>query len=130
MKSAIEEARISLVNGGFPIGSILVLDNKIIGRGQGKSPPSVILHAEMDALENAGQLSPEDYGRSIMYTTLSPCQMCAGAIVYYGIKIVVMAENETFLGAEDFLQSHGVTLINLDLQDSKDLLQQNLDRLG
>lgn len=125
MEAAIIEAKLSLKDGGVPIGSVLVLDKKIIGRGRNQriQKKSVILHAEMDAIEDAGRLEPEEYARSVLYTTLSPCQMCSGTIVYLGIKKVFMAENETVMGAEDFLQLNKVETINLNLQECKELLQ-------
>ena len=125
MEAAITEAKLSLKDGGVPIGSVLVLDEKIIGRGRNQriQKKSVILHAEMDAIEDAGRLEPEEYARSVLYTTLSPCQMCSGTIVYLGIKKVLMAENETVMGAEDFLQLNKVETINLNLQECKELLQ-------
>ncbi|MCH8908881.1 MAG: nucleoside deaminase [Candidatus Heimdallarchaeota archaeon] len=127
MREAIKEAELGLSEGGVPIGSVLVLEGKIIGRGRNQrvQKHSVILHAEMDAIENAGQRTPEEYQRSIMYTTLSACQMCSGTIVYLGIRTVVMAENENARGAEEFLKEHNVELINLDLSEMKELLRSN-----
>ena len=112
MKAAVQEAKDSVKENGLPIGSVLILDGQIIGRGrnQRNQKGSVILHAEMDAIENAGILSVEEYQRSILYTTLSPCQMCSGAIVYLNIPRVVIADNKTVMGAEEFLKSHGVIL--------------------
>ena len=126
MQAAMDEAVLSLKDNGLPIGSVLILDGKIIGRGRNQrvQKGSVILHAEMDAIENAGRLEPEEYAQSIIYTTLSPCLMCSGTIVYLGIKKVIMAENDTVLGAEDFLKSHGIELINLNLKECKDLIHE------
>ena len=100
MKTAIEEARKGFAEGGIPIGSVLVLDGKIIGRGHNQrvQKGSVVLHAEMDCLENAGRLKAADYKRSILYSTLSPCDMCSGTILLYGIPRVVNGENRTFKG--------------------------------
>jgi cytosine deaminase len=126
MMEAINEAKQGLNEGGRPIGSVLVLDNKIVGKGRnlGVQKGSVILHAEMDAIENAGKLTPEEYARSIMYTTLSPCQMCSGTIVYLGIKNVISAENVTVMGAEDFLREKGVNITTLDLDECKELMKK------
>lgn len=130
MKAAVHEARLGLEENGMPIGSVLVLKGKIIGRGRNQrhQKGSVILHAEMDAIENAGILSPEEYQQSILYTTLSPCLMCSGTIVYLQIPKVVIADNKTIKGAEDFLKSHGILL---EYQESKEcqelLLQYQLD---
>ncbi|MFX1334931.1 MAG: nucleoside deaminase [Promethearchaeota archaeon] len=126
MQVAVQEARHGFEENGIPIGSVLVLDGKIIGRGrnQRQQKASVILHAEMDAIENAGILLPEDYQRSVLYTTLSPCQMCSGTIVYFQIPRVVIADNETIMGAEDFLKSHGVILEYQDNEECKELLRK------
>ncbi|MEW6180617.1 MAG: nucleoside deaminase [Chloroflexota bacterium] len=116
MQAAYEEARQGYREGGIPIGSVLVLDGKIIGRGHNRRVQrgSPILHAEMDALENAGRLAPEEYRRATIYTTLSPCDMCSGAILLYKIPRVVIGENQTFLGAEELLKSRGVELVVLN----------------
>jgi creatinine deaminase len=110
LQSAIEEARKGLSEGGIPIGAVLVNEGKIIGRGRNQRVQrgSVIHHGEMNCLENAGRQSAEVYRRSTLYTTLSPCSMCTGAILLYGIRRVVIGENETFMGAEDSLRSVGV----------------------
>ena len=112
MQAAIDEARKGLEEGGIPIGSVLVHDGKIIGRGHNRRVQngSAILHGEMDALENAGRQPASVYQHSTLYTTLSPCAMCSGAILLYGIKRVVIGENQTFLGEEQLLTSRGVTL--------------------
>lgn len=111
-EAALEEARAGLAEGGIPIGSVLVHQGRILGRGHNRrvQKGSPILHGEMDALENAGRLSPETYQESVLYTTLSPCAMCSGAILLYRIPHVVIGENDTFLGEEDWLQRHGVKL--------------------
>uniref|UniRef100_A0A7C4L276 Nucleoside deaminase n=1 Tax=Bellilinea caldifistulae TaxID=360411 RepID=A0A7C4L276_9CHLR len=116
MQAAYEEALQGYREGGIPIGSVLVLDGKIIGRGHNRRVQrgSAVLHAEMDALENAGRLAPEDYRRATIYTTLSPCDMCSGAILLYKIPRVVIGENRTFLGAEELLKSRGVELVVLN----------------
>ena len=110
LKAAIDEARKGLAEGGIPIGSVLVHDGEIIGRGHNRRVQrgSAILHGEMDALENAGRQPAAVYQASTLYTTLSPCAMCSGAIVLYGIRTVVVGENRTFMGEEDWLRSRGV----------------------
>lgn len=112
MQAAIEEARTGLIEGGIPIGSVLVHHGKIIGRGHNRrvQKGSAILHGEMDALENAGRQSAQVYRESVLYTTLSPCPMCSGAVVLYGIPKVVIGENRTFKGEEEWLQARGVSL--------------------
>ena len=112
LKAAIEEARQGLDEGGIPIGSVLVHNGKIIGRGHNRrvQKGSAILHGEMDALENAGRLPASVYKESVLYTTLSPCPMCTGAILLYGIPKVVVGENQTFMGDEDLLRARGVTV--------------------
>lgn len=110
MEAAIEEARKGLAEGGIPIGSVIVHAGKIIGRGHNRrvQNKSAILHGEMDALENAGRQPAAVYRQSILYTTLSPCAMCSGAILLYGIPWVIVGENVTFLGEEELLRSRGV----------------------
>ena len=110
MAEAIAEAEAGLADGGIPIGSVLVHQGKIIGRGHNRRVQrgSAILHGEMDALENAGRLTASVYGESVLYTTLSPCSMCTGAILLYRIPRVIIGENVTFLGEEDLLRSRGV----------------------
>ena len=112
MQAAIEEARAGLAEGGIPIGSVLVHEGKIIGRGHNRriQSGSPTLHGEMDALENAGRLPARVYRESIIYTTLSPCSMCTGAILLYGIPRVIVGENQTFMGDEDLLRARGVTV--------------------
>src|ERR1700676_2806036 len=110
MKAAIEEAEKGRGEGGIPIGSVLVHQNKIVGRGHNRRVQrgSTVLHGEMDALENAGRQPAAVYRDSTIYTTLSPCAMCSGAILLYGIPRVIVGENRTFLGEEDLLRSRGV----------------------
>jgi creatinine deaminase len=112
LQAALDEARQGLAEGGIPIGSVLVHDGKIIGRGHNRrvQQGSAVLHAEMDALENAGRLPASVYRESTLYTTLSPCAMCSGAILLYGIRRVVIGENRTFTGEEALLRSRGVAL--------------------
>lgn len=112
MQAAIDEARQGLAEGGIPIGSVLAHNGRIIGRGHNRRVQrgSAILHGEMDALENAGRQSAQIYRESVLYTTLSPCSMCSGAILLYGIPRVVIGENSTFLGEEDWLRSRGVAI--------------------
>jgi creatinine deaminase len=112
MRVAIAEAEAGAGEGGIPIGSVLVHAGRIIGRGRNRRVQrgSAVLHGEMDALENAGRQPPAVYRSSVLYTTLSPCAMCSGAILLYGIPKVVVGENQTFLGEEDLLRSRGVTV--------------------
>lgn len=112
MQAAIDEAKQGLKEGGIPIGSVLVHQGKIIGRGHNRriQKGSCVLHGEMDALESAGRLSASVYQESVIYTTLSPCSMCSGAIALYGIPKVVIGENQTFLGEEAWLKSKGIDL--------------------
>lgn len=112
MQAAIAEAQAGLAEGGIPIGSVLVHRGTIIGRGHNRrvQQDSAIRHGEMDALENAGRQSAQVYRESVLYTTLSPCAMCSGAILLYGIPKVVIGENVTFMGEEDLLRSRGVAV--------------------
>ena len=116
LNAAIEEARNGLDAGGIPIGAVLVIDNKIVGRGHNQRVQngSAVLHAEMDCLENAGRLSAADYKRSVLYSTLSPCDMCSGAVLLYKIPRIVIGEKRTFQGPEDYLRSRGVKLEIVD----------------
>jgi creatinine deaminase len=125
MESAIEEAKMGLAEGGIPIGSVLVIDNKVAGRGHNRrvQKGSAVLHAEMDCLENAGRLKQADYKRAILYTTLSPCDMCSGAILLYGIPKVIIGENRTFSGPEDYLISRGVELTITDSDECFQLMK-------
>ena len=115
-RAAVDEALLGLSEGGVPIGSVLVVDGVIVGRGHNQrvQQGSVVLHAEMAALEDAGRLSVADYRRSTLYTTLSPCAMCTGAALLYGIPRVVVGENRTFLGREDLLAEEGVVVEVVD----------------
>lgn len=112
LQAAIEEAKKGLAEGGIPIGSVLVIDGSIAGRGHNRRVQngSAILHAEMDAIENAGRLGASDYRRAVLYSTLSPCDMCSGAALLYRIPRIVIVENRTFRGPEDYVRSRGVTL--------------------
>lgn len=112
LKAAIEEAQHGRREGGIPIGSVIVHGGRIIGRGHNRrvQKGSAVLHGEMDALENAGRQPASVYRESVIYTTLSPCSMCSGAILLYGIPTVVVGENRTFMGDEDLLRSRGVTV--------------------
>ena len=130
MQSTIEEAKLGLREGGIPIGSMLVYENKIIGKGHNKriQKGSVVLHGEMDALENAGRQSASVYKNCTLYTTLSPCPMCTGAILLYGIKKVVIGENKTFQGSEDLLKKNGVEVVVLNNQECIDLMENFIDK--
>ena len=116
LEAAIEQARLGQGAGGVPIGSVLIIDERIVGRGHNQriQKESSVLHAEMDCLENAGRLSASDYRRAVLYSTLSPCDMCSGAILLYQIPRVVVGENRTFQGPEDYLRSRGVDLEIVD----------------
>jgi cytosine/creatinine deaminase len=116
MEAAVAEARLGLSEGGIPIGSVIVHRGEIIGRGHNRRVQrgSPTLHGEMDALENAGRRAASVYRESVIYTTLSPCSMCSGAILLYGIPRVVIGENRTFLGEEELLRARGVQLEVLD----------------
>ncbi len=126
MQAAIEEAKKGLEEGGIPIGSVLVIDGKIVGRGHNRrvQQGSAILHAEMDAIENAGRLKASDYQRATLYSTLSPCDMCSGAALLYKIPKVVIGENKTFQGPEDYLRSRGV---ELDILNDETCIQMMTD---
>ena len=123
---AIEQARIGRDEGGVPIGAALVADGRVLGVGHNKrvQDGSAIRHGETDALENAGRLSASVYRRATMYTTLSPCDMCTGAILLYGIPRVVMGENRTFVGGEDYLRARGVDVVNLDSEECFELMRE------
>ncbi len=125
MKEAIKEARKGLREGGIPIGAVLVRDGRIIGRGHNRrvQKKSAILHAEMDCIENAGRLKAKDYVKCVIYSTLSPCDMCTGAILLYKIPVVVIGENKTFKGPEAHSKKRGVKLINLDLPECKKMMR-------
>lgn len=125
MQATIAEAKKGFEEGGIPIGSVLVYNNEIIGRGHNKriQNGSVVLHGEMDALENAGRLPASVYKNATLYTTLSPCAMCTGAILLYGIKKVIIGENHTFIGSEELLKKSGVEVSIIDSQECKDLMK-------
>jgi len=126
LKAAIDEARQGLAEGGVPIGSVLVIDGQIVGRGHNRRVQrgSAILHAEMDCLENAGRLKASDYRRSVLYSTLSPCDMCSGTALLYDIPRVVVGENRTFQGPEDYVRSRGVIVEIVEDQQCIQLMQQ------
>ena len=127
MKSAIEEAREGMREGGIPIGSVLVKEGKIIGRGHNKrvQDGDPITHAEIDCLRNAGRIG--SYKGTELYSTLMPCYLCAGAVVQFGIKKVYAGENETFSGAKEFMESMGVEVINLDSLECKEMMRKFID---
>jgi cytosine/creatinine deaminase len=129
LDAAIEEARAGLAEGGIPIGAALVVDGEIVATGRNRRVQlgSVIRHGETDCLENAGRLGAAAYARATMYTTLSPCHMCTGAILLYGIPRVVLGENRTFMGAEEALRRHGVEVVNLDSVVCADLMREFID---
>jgi len=126
MLAAIEEAKLGLDEGGIPIGSVLVHDGRIIGRGHNRRVQngSAILHGEMDALENAGRQPASVYRAATVYTTLSPCAMCSGAILLYGIQKVIVGENRTFMGEEDLLRARGVEVTVLHDATCQELMRQ------
>ncbi|MFK5880231.1 MAG: nucleoside deaminase [Flavobacteriaceae bacterium] len=130
LQATIDEAKTGLQEGGIPIGSILVYDGEIIGKGHNKriQKGSVVLHGEMDALENAGRQPASIYKNCTLYTTLSPCPMCTGAILLYGIKKVVIGENKTFQGSEDLLRQKGVEVVVLDNQECIELMENFIDK--
>lgn len=114
--AAISEAENGLAAGGIPIGSVLVIDGRMVGRGHNQRVQrgSATLHAEMDCLENAGRIAAADYRRATLYSTLSPCDMCSGAALLYGIPKIVVGENRTFMGPEEYLRSRGVEVVVVD----------------
>ena len=125
IEAAIEQAIKGRDEGGIPIGSVLVLDGEVVGRGHNQRVQhgSAIRHAEMDCLEQAGRLTAKDYERSIIYSTLSPCDMCSGAILLYGIPHVVVGENRTFQGPEAYVRSRGVQVDILDNSRCVELME-------
>jgi len=125
LAEAVKEARLGLSGGGIPIGSVLVKDGEIIGRGHNQrvQKKSCVLHAEMDCLENAGRLKTSDYRSCVIYSTLSPCDMCTGTILLYQIPVVVIGENETFRGPEDYSMQRGVEIVNLNSDECKKLMK-------
>jgi len=126
MEAAIEEARQGLSEGGIPIGSVLAIDGRIVGRGHNRrvQKGSAVLHAEMDCLENAGRLRPRDYRRAVLYSTLSPCDMCSGAVLLYKIPTVVIGEHRTFQGPEEYLRSRGVELVIMDDEECLQMMRE------
>ena len=127
MQAAIDEARQGLKEGGIPIGSVIIRDGKIIGRGHNKrvQDGDPVTHAEIDCLRNAGRIG--NYKDTILYSTLMPCYLCAGAVVQFGIKKVYAGENETFAGAKEFMESMGVEVINLDSEECKEMMRKFID---
>lgn len=125
LQAAIEEAKKGLSKGGIPIGSVLVIDGKIVGQGHNQrvQKGSSILHAEMDCLENAGRIKAADYRRATLYSTLSPCDMCSGALLLYGIPKVVVGENHTFRGPEEYLRTRDVKLEVIDNLECRQLME-------
>jgi len=126
MQLAIQEAKLGLVEGGIPIGSIISYKGDVIGKGHNKriQEGSVVLHGEMDALENAGRQTAAVYQECILYTTLSPCPMCTGAILLYGIPTVIIGENQTFSGSEELLKNHGVEVVVLQDEECINMMKQ------
>jgi len=126
LQAAIEEAKLGLSEGGIPIGSVLVIDDKIVGRGHNRRVQngSPILHAEMDCFENAGRLSSSDYARATLYSTLSPCDMCSGTALLYKIPRIIIGENKTFCGPEEYVRSRGVNLQVINDAECIELMQQ------
>jgi cytosine deaminase len=127
MQAAIDQAKKSRKEGGIPIGSVLVKDGTIVGQGHNQrvQQNNPILHAEIDCLQNAGRVG--SYAGTTLYSTLMPCYLCAGAVVQFKIARVVVGESKTFAGAPEFMESHGVEVIDLDLPECKDLMQAFID---
>ena len=125
LEAAIEEAEKGMAAGGIPIGSVLVIDDQIVGRGHNQrvQKGSAVFHAEMDCLENAGRISAADYRRATLYSTLSPCDMCSGAVLLYGIPKIVIGENRTFSGPEDYVKSRGVEVVVVDNPKCRQLME-------
>ena len=126
LQAAIEEAKLGLSEGGIPIGSVLVIDDQIVGRGHNRrvQKGSPILHAEMDCFENAGRLTASDYARATLYSTLSPCDMCSGTALLYKIPRIIIGENKTFCGPEDYVRGRGVDLQVINDQECIELMRQ------
>ncbi len=124
MKAAIDQAKIGKSENGIPIGSVLVKDGKIIGSGHNKriQDNDPVTHAEIDCLRNAGRVG--SYKNTVLYSTLMPCYLCAGAVVQFGIKKVIAGESETFSGAKEFMQSHGVEVIDLNMEECKNMMKE------
>lgn len=130
MQAAIAEAQKGLAEGGIPIGSVIVHKGTIIGRGHNRrvQKGSVVLHGEMDAFENAGRQAASVYKECVLYTTLSPCPMCSGAILLYGIPKVIVGENQTFMGSEDLLRAQGVDVEVLNNEKCVQMMQDFIDQ--
>jgi cytosine deaminase len=128
LQAAIDEALAGRNAGGIPIGSVLVIDGRIVGRGHNQrvQQGSAIRHAEMDCLENAGRLPAADYRRGTLYSTLSPCDMCSGAILLYGIPRVVVGEHRTFKGPEDYVRSRGVEVVVVDDPTCRQMMERGM----
>ena len=126
LQAALDEARQGLAEGGIPIGSVLVIDGSIVARGHNRrvQQGSAILHAEMDCIERAGRLEAADYRRSTLYSTLSPCDMCSGTALLYAIPRIVIGENRTFRGPEDYVRSRGVELVVVDDAECARLMRE------
>ena len=126
LQAAIDEAKTGLSVGGIPIGSVLVIDGEIVARGHNQrvQKGNPILHAEMDCLMNAGRLTADKYKRSTLYSTLSPCDMCSGTVLLYGIPKVVIGENRTFQGPEEYVRSRGVELVMVDSAECYNMMQE------
>src|SRR5512144_2753222 len=126
LRAAIDEARQGLAEGGIPIGSVLVIDGRIVGRGHNRrvQQGSAVLHAEMDCIENAGRLKARDYQRAVLYSTLSPCDMCSGAALLYKIPNIVIGENRTFRGPEEYVRSRGIELVILNAPECVKLMEE------
>ncbi len=124
LEAAIEEAKKGMAEGGIPIGSVLVVDGKIVGRGHNQrvQKGSAVLHAEIDCLENTGRIKTSDYRRATLYSTLSPCDMCSGAVLLYEIPKVIVGENRTFSGPEEYLRSRGVDVEVVDNKECRELM--------
>ena len=130
LQAAIDEAKKGMSEGGVPIGSVLVIDERIVGRGHNRrvQKGSAVLHAEMDCLENAGRMKAADYRRATLYSTLSPCDMCSGAVLLYGIPNLVIAENRTFCGPEEYVKSRGVAVVVVDNQECRALMETFIEK--
>ncbi len=130
LQAAIEEAKQGLKEGGIPIGSVLVHNGKIIGRGHNRriQKGSCVLHGEMDALENAGRQTAQTYKECVIYTTLSPCAMCSGAILLYGIPKVIIGENKTFLGEEQLLKSRGIEILVVNNKECIQMMKSFIEK--
>lgn len=129
LSAAIAEARAGLKEGGIPIGSVLVIDGEIVARGHNRRVQrgSTVLHAEMDCLENAGRRGAADYQRAVLYSTLSPCDMCSGAVLLYKIPHVIVGENQTFRGPEEYLRSRGVNVEVVNNQECIELMKEFIE---